>query len=289
MEAQLAEAQAAFDADPTLEANIIWLGRRLSYLGRIHEAIDVYTRGLDTHPRSPRILRHRGHRFITIRNFTAAYDDLLNAAMILEEDDIPDEIEPDGQPNARNQPTSTLHGNISYHLALAAYLKGDFAQAAAIWDGGIKSITMSDDMRIAFAYWRFNAQVQLDTLVSARSELDAIADDLTIIENHAYYNLLLRAKGVKAEPDLWHDVDPGSVDEVTIAYGLAIQALAAHDLRRMRSLLTRAINSGQWPAFGAIAAEVDLVRLNRAQRADPRSFEEHTQEQIRDITRQRRQ
>ena len=42
----------------------------------------------------------------------------------------PDQIEPDGQPNPRNIPLTTLQSNIRYHLALAYYLQGNFAKAA---------------------------------------------------------------------------------------------------------------------------------------------------------------
>ena len=38
----------------------------------------------------------------------------------------PDEVEPDGAPNARGIPRSTLQSNIWYHLGLAQYLAGDF-------------------------------------------------------------------------------------------------------------------------------------------------------------------
>ena len=42
---------------------------------------------------------------------------------------LPDEVEPDGLPNAQNIPTGTLQFNIFYHLGLAHYLKGDLAAA----------------------------------------------------------------------------------------------------------------------------------------------------------------
>lgn len=288
-ETQLAEAQAAFDANPNSETNIIWLGRRLAYLGRIEEAIAVYTAGLETHPRSPRILRHRGHRYITVRNFDGAYDDLLLAAQLLQEEVIVDELEADGQPNAQNQPTSTLHGNIYYHLALAAYLKGDFAQAASIWGGALNSLPMSDDMRVAFMYWRFNALLRLGNTVSARDEIAELSPDLPVIENFAYKNLLLHARGLMSEAQLMEGVEPRSIDEATLCYGLAVQALGGGELVRARALLTRSVATGQWPSFGATAAEVDLASMNRGELTAPApiSSDDITKEQIREITRQR--
>src|SRR3954468_6126157 len=69
LEADLAKAQADYDRDPRSADAAIWLGRRLAYLGRFHGRIAVYSRGIEAHPDEPRLYRHRGHRYITIRKF----------------------------------------------------------------------------------------------------------------------------------------------------------------------------------------------------------------------------
>ena len=111
-ERQLADARAAYDHTPTNADSIIWLGRRLAYLGRNRDAIDVYTRGIALYPTNPWLYRHRGHRYITVRELDHAIADLERAAALVA--GKPDEIEPDGQPNARNMPIGTLHSNIDY-------------------------------------------------------------------------------------------------------------------------------------------------------------------------------
>jgi tetratricopeptide (TPR) repeat protein len=55
---------------------IIWLGRRTAYLGRIREAAAIFSHGIKVHPEDPRMYRHRGHRFISLRLFDQAIDDL---------------------------------------------------------------------------------------------------------------------------------------------------------------------------------------------------------------------
>src|SRR6186997_1738741 len=72
LEADLAKAQADYDRDPSSAEAAIWLGRRLAYLGRFRDAIDVYTRGIARHPNEARLYRHRGHRYITTRKFDQA-------------------------------------------------------------------------------------------------------------------------------------------------------------------------------------------------------------------------
>jgi tetratricopeptide (TPR) repeat protein len=77
-----AEAKAAFEAaqrEPSAEA-IIWLGRRTAYLGKFRESIEVYSGGLRLYPDDPRIYRHRGHRYVTVRQLDLAIADLQKAA-----------------------------------------------------------------------------------------------------------------------------------------------------------------------------------------------------------------
>ncbi|MHC5071708.1 MAG: tetratricopeptide repeat protein, partial [Planctomycetota bacterium] len=97
---QASDALAALRSAPRDEERIIWYGRRLAYIGRYEEAIGVYSKGLAVHPDSPKLLRHRGHRYITLRRFADAIADLERAGQLI--DTRPDEVEPDGIPNARN-------------------------------------------------------------------------------------------------------------------------------------------------------------------------------------------
>ena len=84
LDAKLDAALIDFDANPTEEDAIIWVGRRLAYLGQYREAIAMFTRGLNEHPKSYKLLRHRGHRFITLRRTSAALTDLGRAAQIVD-------------------------------------------------------------------------------------------------------------------------------------------------------------------------------------------------------------
>lgn len=286
LEADLAAARAAFDADPTSEDAAVWYGRRLAYLGRYREAIEIFTRALGAHPDSPRLLRHRGHRYITVREFDLAWNDLQRAADILTRDNIPDEIEPDGAPNAAGVPRSTLYSNIYYHLALAAYLKGEFGRAASIWDGAIASVPMNDDTLVAFAYWRFNAQTRLGNENIAALGLERIRPAMDILENHAYHRLLLVFKDQLSEQQAIADAraSPSAVDLPTTFYGVANRRLTRLDPDGARTLMDEVIATDQWPAFGYIASEVDLRRLRRDEARNPASINE---ENLRDIQRER--
>ena len=165
LEANLAEAQANFDQDADAVDNIIWLGRRMAYLWRYRDAIEVFSAGIEKHPDEPKLYRHRGHRYITTRDFERAAADFERAAELIE--GTADEVEPDGAPNDAGIPTSTLHTNIYYHLGLAYYLQGRFDDALAAYEKCLAAAG-NDDMRVAMAYWSYLTLVRLRRMVEAR-------------------------------------------------------------------------------------------------------------------------
>ena len=130
-EENLAVALQNFAKEASLE-NTIWLGRRLAYLYQFDEMFEVYTNGIRAFPESYELLRHRGHRYISTRQFDKAIVDFEQAAVIAKE--RPVEVEPDGAPNHLNQPTSNGHFNIWYHLGLAYYLTQNFEKAAEAYE-----------------------------------------------------------------------------------------------------------------------------------------------------------
>src|SRR5688572_18327456 len=83
-EQQLAESRAAYERAPTDADSIIWLGRREGYLGHFREAIEIYTRGIRLDPYDARLYRHRGHRYISVREFNNAIVDFERAARLTE-------------------------------------------------------------------------------------------------------------------------------------------------------------------------------------------------------------
>ena len=258
-ERQLSEARTAYAHTPADPDSIIWLGRRIAYLGRFREAIDVYSRGIQRYPENAWLLRHRGHRYVSVRELDRAIADLERAARLV--DGKPDEVEPDGQPNAQNLPIGTLHSNIDYHLALAHYLKGDYARALPIYQRELAD-ARNDDRRVSIAYWNYLALRKLGRNAEAAAVLAPITKDLRVIENDAYKNMLLMFKGELSSDSVLvlAGTNTGSVQFVTHAFGVA--SWYALNGRRADAveLYRRIVEGGQWPAFGYIAAEAELAR-----------------------------
>lgn len=259
-EAQLADARRAYEHTPTNVDSIIWYARRLGYLGRLRESIEVYSRGIVLYPENPWLYRHRGHRFISVRDFPAAVRDLERASALVK--GRPDEVEPDGQPNAKNTPIGTLHSNIGYHLALAYYLRGDYGQAAAVARREVDAAT-NDDRRVSMAHWLYMALRRSGRGAEAAKVLEPIQRDMNVIENQVYHRLMLLYQGVLPADSVLTVTAGGelSVTDASAAYGVANWHWYNDRKAEGSALWRRIVAGGQWGAFGTIAAEADVARF----------------------------
>ncbi|MCI0417182.1 tetratricopeptide repeat protein [bacterium] len=257
-EKNLEKAKLEFEQNPNPET-LIWLGRRTAYLGRFNDAIELFTRGIHKYPGDPRFYRHRGHRYLTIRQIDKAITDFENAASLIQ--GRPDEIEPDGIPNEKNIPTSTLQSNIWYHLGLGYYLKGDFKRAARAYRECMK-VSKNDDMYCATAHWLYMTLRRLNHREEARALLETIRKDMNLIENFDYHSLLIMYKG-QATPEELLKKSVDDLSNATIGYGVANWYFYNGESRQAFELFDQ-INQGKmWPAFGYLAAEAELARSKR--------------------------
>lgn len=256
MRAQRDSARLVWEADNTSPDALIWYARRVAYLGQFGDAIDLFSLGHERFPDDPRFLRHRGHRYLTTRQVDAAIADFERAAAMVR--GTPDEVEPDGQPNARNIPTSTLQSNIFYHLGLAHYLQGEFESALAAWSEEA-ALGTNPDMRVATSYWRYLTLRRLGRVEEARALADSISPDLDIIENQSYHRLLLLFSGRLPEDSLAPTGD-GTPADASTAYGVAAWHLVEGRPDSATARFQRLVAGPQWPAFGHLAAEAELAR-----------------------------
>lgn len=259
-EAQLAEARTAYEHTPTNVDSIIWYARRLGYVGQLRESIEIYTRGIALYPDNPWLYRHRGHRYISVRDFAAAVKDLERATELVQ--GKPDEVEPDGQPNAQNSPIGTLHSNIGYHLALAHYLLGDFPAAARVAQLEVDSAT-NDDRRVSMAHWLYMSLRRSGRDADAAKVLVSVTRDMNVIENQAYHRLMLLYKGELPADSVLTAAPSGelSVKDASAAYGVANWHWYSGRRPEGEALWRRIVQGGQWGAFGTVAAEAELARL----------------------------
>ncbi|MDO8680707.1 MAG: hypothetical protein Q7R30_19495 [Acidobacteriota bacterium] len=258
LDADLTHAEKDLAARPNDAEAMIWVGRRLGYLWRFNDAIAVFTKGIAAHPDNPKFYRHRGHRYLTIRQFAKAEADFEKAEQLFK--GKPDEIEPDGAPNAAGKPRSTLQFNTWYHLGLARYLQGDYKSA---YDAYVECMKVSnnDDSVTATSDWMWMTLMRLNRKADADKVLARITPKMDIIENGSYHRRLLMYKGLDKPEAL---LDTAKADDTTIAtqgYGVGNYYYVTGDMRKAREVFEKVTSGGGWNAFGYIAAEADLQRM----------------------------
>ncbi|MGQ0735937.1 MAG: tetratricopeptide repeat protein [Acidobacteriota bacterium] len=258
LEADLAQAEKDLAARPGDTNAAIWVGRRLGYLWRYQDAIAMFSKAIAADPANPRPYRHRGHRYITTRQFDRAVADFDQTVSLVK--GTPDEIEPDGAPNPSGKPRSTLQFNIWYHLGLAHYLNGDYSRAVDAYLECMK-VSTNDDSVTATADWLWMSLMRLNRKAEAAELLERITPKMEILENGSYHRRLLMYKGLEKPETL---LDPANADDLTIAtqgYGVGNWYYVNGNRDRARQIFEKVTTGPQWSAFGYIAAEADLMRM----------------------------
>lgn len=252
----VARADQALAAAPDDVDLLIAAARARRNSWQYREEMALYTRVLDLAPEDWRPWRFRGHRFISVREFDEAVRDLERAR----------ELAP-------------LNWDVSYHLGLAYFVSGRFADAA---DEYLRCLGMAADAaaraadseefrscsrngtdpesRVAMTEWAARALHRSGRHAEAVALAETIPDDLEVSENMAYYHNLLYARGLMRAEDLLNP-PPGSPYRLeTVGYGVATRMLAAGDTAQAMEIFVRIAADPWWPGFGRIAAEADLAR-----------------------------
>ena len=248
-----------FNQNPNSD-NLIWIGRRHAYLGNYESAIKYFSQGISTYPLDARFYRHRGHRLITNRCFGRAINDLKKAVNLSSSKS--NEIELDGLPNALNIPTSTIKGNIYYHLGLAYYFESQLKDAMLAFEKCIE-LSKNNDSYIAAANWLYIIYYQLKMINKADKLLITINNEMNLIENHSYLSILNLYKNsndlIKIEKKIFKEE---SLNNITVAFGLGNFYLLKGETEKAYKIYNLITNSDQWSSFAYIGAEVMLKKLS---------------------------
>ena len=239
-----------FDDQNNAEA-LIWYGRRTAYLGYFQEAIKLFTLGVENHPNDARFYRHRGHRYISTRQYDKAISDFKKAVLLI--DGKVDQLEPDGLPNQKNIPLSTLHGNIWYHLGLAYYLKNDMENALKAFNN--RSVTHKyDDNIVSGGHWLYMINRRLGKIGEANTVVNKVHKDMDIIENMSYHQSCLFYKGELQESEM-------KMDEVALYTLGNWYVYEKNDTIKAKEYYKNLLEKGNPYSFAYIAGESDWNRL----------------------------
>ena len=231
--------------------SLIWYGRRAAYLGYYQKSIDLYSEGIKKYPDDARFYRHRGHRYISTRQYDKAIKDFRKAIGLI--DEKIDQIEPDGLPNKKNIPLTTLNGNIWYHIGLAYYLTNDMNNALKAFSN--RSVSHKyDDNIVSSAHWLYMINRRLGDIEGADRIIDKVNSEMDIIENMSYHQSCLFYKGELKESQI-------VIDDVAL-YSLANWYMyEKNDTINAKKYYQKLLKNGNPYSFAFIAGESDWIRF----------------------------
>jgi tetratricopeptide (TPR) repeat protein len=228
-------ARAALDANPTSITAIVDLGVAQSGARQFREAIATFSRGLEIEPDNALLLRWRGHRYLSVRDFDRAFADLTRGGAI----------------------DSSIYG-IWYHLGVVQYLRGDFTAAAASF-AKAQPIAPDAGELAGSTDWLWMSLSRAGRGAEAKAMLDRRPDSKPV--TNAYTRRLQLYRGEIGPNAVITAADTDEVQIATLAYGLGNWHLVRGDTAEARRWFERSIASGGWPGFGFIVSEAELRRL----------------------------
>src|SRR2546427_865708 len=234
-------AESALAADSRSVERIVQLGVAQSGARQFREAIQTFTRGLTIAPNDAVLYRWRGHRYLSVREFDRALDDLTRGSRL----------------------DSTNYG-IWYHLGIVRYARGDFAGAADAFARAQRRPPDAAELAGATA-WLWMSLSRAGGAAVARAMLDRRPDSLPAA--NAYAQRLRLYRGQIGPDDVITAADTGDVAVATLSYGVGNWYLVRGDTVRARAWVERSGRSGGWPAFGFIMSEVELWRVPQRPRS----------------------
>ena len=260
-------AKAAYQSNMTVDS-ATWYARLLGYQGLPKDAIEVLTVALKKYPDAPKLLRHRAHRYFSIREFDKSIEDGLRAAKLYE--NKPLEREKLGPFPAS---PDVVQFYTYYHLGQAYFAKHDF-DAAAKWfhrAGEIGEGTGGPPDVTASLYWEYLSLARGTHYAAAKELLKNYDIDLYDLrdnsEGNNYFDGIQLFKKLRDPLDFYSERDTGKAFSTSdgikssTSYTLAQYYILRAEYDKAKPHLRKAMEIPTWSYFARIQAEADWILL----------------------------
>lgn len=237
------------------EDDFIAMGRSNVGIYQFKKAVDVYSEGLVKYPNSYRLLRHRGHRYINLRQLENAIPDLLKAEELIRPEPEVYEYDASGKQGA------TYQHQIWYHIGLYHFLKRDFGSSASAFEKSLATAHAGGDLA-GSSDWLYNAYMRLGEPDKAAKVARPFVLDFNIEnKDYPYFRRLLLFNGV-IKPEELVDANKPIAEmtllEMTKLYGLANWNAYRGDNETANVLYKKILESTEWAGFAYASAELDV-------------------------------
>ena len=240
---KLIDAQAKLATDTKNVDLILALAKAQAARRQYQEAIATLSAGLELTPANGALLLERGHYELGLREFAVAKHDLLRAA------------------------EATPESMVYYHLGLAHYFLGEFADAGAAF-GKVRELSKDDDGLISCSNWMYASLRRAGKDAEADEVLKRITPEVknTDVHDGLYLQLLHFFQGKLSEKEVLPPAPQGDDLEMelafdTIVYGVGNWNLTHHNAKHAKELFAKVVRGQAWNTFGFVGSELELGKL----------------------------
>ena len=239
------------------------LARSTAELGRLREAVELYSRIAEAHFQDPRVFRERGEALLRLRHLDAAIADLRRAGLLaIGRNAILEAAPVEEVPEAGPVIFTTVQFRIFFFQGVALFCKGDYAAAYPVLAEAIRIAPTTDDLARAML-WLFFAARRMGDGAEGANVLGLVKPEWIENSEVPELELLLAFKGLIPTDSIrehaWNRPDEsGAIYRYGIAYFMQLRP----DRRPDAELWLEQTRSGSnWAALPYLAAEADLARL----------------------------
>ena len=187
-------AAKALAADPRSVDRIVALGTAQAGVRQMREAVETFTKGLATLPNNALLLRWRGHRYLSVREFDKAKTDLTRGIAL----------------------DTTIYG-LWYHLGVVRFAQGDFAGAADAFTHALPKAPDAGELA-GSTDWLWMSLSRAGKHADAKAMLDRHPDSLKI--DNAYAARLRMYRGLVDPERVFTAADTADVQVATLSFGI---------------------------------------------------------------------
>ena len=234
------------------EDEYIQLARLYAGANRFRDAIDLYSRGLAEHPDSFKLRRHRGHRYINVRELENAIVDLREAVELMG-----DEHSAVMEHNASGEPTASYEHWTWYHIGLYHYLNEDWENAAAAYRKCVDTAT-ANPVLVGATDWLYNAYRKGGMHDAAAAAIATIPADLDTNQAHPYFKRVMVYKGELAPAEVIDFEKPASEwngFDITAGYGIANWLAFNGDAETSEMIHRKILATPFWNAWAFVVTD----------------------------------
>lgn len=234
------------------EDDYIALGGLQASRRHYQDAIKAYSKGLEEFPESYKLRRHRGHRYMTVRELELAIVDFTESVGLIEQSDVREH-----EYDAKGKAHGTYEHWVWYHIGLYYYLHGDYETAAGAFERCVDTAE-TGDMLIGVSDWLYNIYRRMGQDEKAELLLSRIPVDIEVDTTYPYYKRVMLYKGEFTPDDILDNnkpIEEWNGRDMTVAYGLGNWYAYQGKSDKADALHKAVIKTPFWSTWAYLAAE----------------------------------